>query len=146
MEIRFYNNTSLNDCINKQISLIKTVTGVFKENAPVEQFDATVEYDSDLLDSNYCYCPKFGRYYHVKLETLPGNRIKVHGEVDPLMSFKDGILGLRAIINKQEDVVKCNKYLNDGSFISQVNEFNTSYNFPNGFNNSGTFILICAGG
>lgn len=146
MEIRFYNNTSLNDCINKQITLIKTVTGVFKENAPVEQFEATVEYDSDLLGANYCYCPKFGRYYNVKLETLPGSRIRVHGEVDPLMSFSESILGLTAIINKQESLGLSNKYLNDGSFVSQVNEFNTSYNFPNGFNNGGVFILICAGG
>ena len=146
MEIRFYNNTSLNDCINKQITLIKTVTGVFKEDAPVERFEAIVQYDADLLGANYCYCPKFGRYYHVKLETMPGSRIKVISEVDPLMSFKNDILNLDAIINKQESVFNGNKYLNDGSFISQVNEFNTSYNFQNGFENSGKFILICAGG
>ena len=146
MEIRFYNNKSLNDCINKQITLIKTVTGVFKEDAPVERFEAIVQYDVDLLGANYCYCPKFGRYYNAKLETMPGSRIKVICEVDPLMSFKNEILNLNAIINKQESVFNGNKYLNDGSFISQVNEFNTSYNFQNGFENSGKFILICAGG
>lgn len=146
MTIDFYNNTSLNDCINKQITLIKTVTGVFKENAPVEQFEAIIAYDADLLDANYCYCDKFNRYYHIKVETLPGSRMRVYGDVDPLMSFKNGILNLTAIINKQEGLDMSNKYLNDGSFVSQVNEFNTSYNFPNGFNDSGVFILICAGG
>ena len=146
MQIKFYNNSSLNDCVNKNISLIKEVTGVFKENAPVETFEAIVSYDDDLLDANYCYVPKFGRYYNCKLETMPGSRIRIIGDVDPLMSFKEGILNLPAIINKQEDLSKSNKYLNDGSFVSQVNEFNTSYNFSNGFNDSGVFILICAGG
>lgn len=146
MDIRFYHNSSLNDSMNKQISLIKTVTGEFKQDAPVEQFEAIVHYDADLLGANYCYCPKFGRYYNIKLKTMPGSRIKVYGEVDPLMSFKNDILALDAIINKQEYTFNSNKYLNDGSFVTQVNEFNTSYNFTNGFDNSGKFILICAGG
>lgn len=146
MEIRFYNNSSPNDYVNKTISLIKTATGVFKENAPVEHFEAIVSYDTDLISANYCYVDKFSRYYNIKVETMPGSRMRVYGDVDPLMSFRSSLLNLTAIINKQQSLDKSNKYLNDGSFVSQVNEFNTSYNFANGFNSSGVFILICAGG
>ena len=75
-----------------------------------------------------------------------GLRIHVFGDVYPLMSFKESLLSLPVIINKQENIRLSNKYLNDGSFVSQVNEFNTSYNFPGGFSDSPVYILICAGG
>lgn len=146
MDIDFYVNNSPNEYVNKQLSPIKTVSGVFKENAPVEQFDAIVAYDSELLKATYCYCGKFRRYYNIKVETMPGGRLHVFGDVDPLMSFKDSLLSLPVIINKQENIRLSNKYLNDGSFVSQVNEFNTSYNFPGGFSDNPVYILICAGG
>ena len=37
-------------------------------------------------------------------------------------------------------------YLDDGSFIVEHKDFDTIHSFPNGFNEEGTFILICAGG
>ena len=61
-----------------------------------------------------------------------------------LESFKDDIKSLTAIINKQETIA--DKFIDDGSWIVENKDFLQSYNFSNGFNDSGEFILITAGG
>lgn len=147
MEITFYNNSSPNDCLNKTIGQIKTITGVFKENTPVENVEAIISYDSDILhDANYMYVSKFDRFYYCRLETLPGNRIKVTGAVDPLMSFKDEILGLSAILVNTEKT-GVNKYLYDSDvFVANCKHKTNIINFPSGLLDTGEFILITAGG
>lgn len=147
MEIVFYNNTSPNDALSKNIGQIKTVTGVFKENTPVENVECIITYNADILrDANYMYVSKFGRYYYCRLETLPGNRIKVIGEVDPLMSFKSEILELSAILVNSEKT-GINKYLYDSDvFVANCKHKTDIINFSNGLLDSGEFILITAGG
>ena len=60
--------------------------------------------------------------------------------------LKIDIKSLTVILDKTQSIYKSNKYLDDGSFVVENKDFNTIYNFPNGFNEEGTFILICAGG
>lgn len=103
--------------------------------------------DSDITDKNYMYIPAFGRYYFIDDIVSTNNGYwTISAHVDVLETFADSIKENNAIINKQENLYMTNKYLNDGSFISQVDEFNTSYNFSGGFSDSPVFILICAGG
>lgn len=101
--------------------------------------------DQNISSYNYMQIPEFGRYYFIDDKVSVGNnRWEISAHVDPLETYMEELLLQDVIVNKQS--TKGNKYLNDGSFVSQVNEFNTSYNFSGGFNDSGTFILICAGG
>lgn len=103
--------------------------------------------DSDITGKNYMYIPAFGRYYFIDDIVSTNNGYwTISAHVDVLETFADSIKENNAIINKQENLDMTNKYLNDGSFISQVDEFNTSYNFSGGFSDSPVFILICAGG
>ena len=103
--------------------------------------------DSDITDKNYMYISAFGRYYFIDDIVSTNNGYwTISAHVDVLETFADSIKENNAIINKQENLYMTNKYLNDGSFISQVDEFNTSYNFSGGFSDSPVFILICAGG
>lgn len=145
MNIVFYINSSENEHVNKSISQIKESTGVFKENAPVETVDAIVSYDADLLLANYCYVPKFNRYYFVKLETMPGGRIHIIGSVDPLMSFREQILELEVILDSTEGVGK-DLYLPHESWVRNCKDKTDIINFPNALLTNGEFILITAGG
>ena len=63
------------------------------------------------------------------------------------MSNKNAIRNLTCIIDKQENsaTTYSDKYLDDGSFITECRTFNSILNFPQGFNDAGEFILITAG-
>lgn len=144
--VEFMNNSSPVEKIGKVITTGLTVNNVvLKRDTSISKPILHISTESDITGYNYMYIPQFNRYYFIDDKVSVGNnRWEILAHVDPLETFRDELLLQDVIVNKQS--TKGNKYLNDGSFISQVNEFNTSYNFPNGFNTSGTFILICAGG
>ena len=60
------------------------------------------------------------------------------------MSYKDEILNLDCIVNKQEN--NSTPYINDNSRIYENRNFTSIINFRNGFDDDGNFILITAGG
>ena len=147
MEIKLYKNLSENNVIGKTITQIKSVEANLKNDVSVINPTFILYYTDNILQSNYCFIPKFNRYYFIdEIVPITGDRCIVKCRVDVLESFKDDIKSLTVILDKAQSIYKSNKYLDDGSFIVENKDFNTIYNFPNGFNDEGTFILICAGG
>ena len=146
MDINFYKNTSDNNVLNKNITLISTHNIKLKDECNIITPSILIHGDISN-DINYAYIEKWGRYYYVRDKKSLNNGIyEVNLTVDVLMSHKDKILNLQCIIDKQQDLTNINKYYNDGSFIVSSKEFIETINFPNGFNNNGEFILITAGG
>lgn len=146
-EVRLCHNNSPVDKIGKDLDAGNTITGCVlkKETSILRPKILLISEDPDITGYNYMEISEFGRYYFIDdIVSINNNKWEISGHVDVLQTYMSDILNQNVILNKQE--TRGNKYLNDGSFVSQVNEFNTSYNFPNGFNTSGTFILICAGG
>ena len=147
MEIKLYKNLSENNVIGKTLTSIKSVEANLKNDVSIINPTLVLYYTSDILDSNYCFIPKFNRYYFIdEIIPITGDRCVVKCRVDVLESFKDDIKSLTVILDKSQSIYKSNKYLDDGSFVVENKDFNTIHNFPNGFNDEGTFILICAGG
>lgn len=148
MKVTFYRNNSEDNSINKSLTPVVTLNNVVaKGNIDVVNPTLIVEFDDDYTDRiNYAKIDDFDSYYFVKPIAMTGSRCAVQLRRDPLETFKTEILQLTGIIDKTEDRGKSNLYLNDGSFIVQSNEYNRVMNFPNGFNEEGKFILICAGG
>ena len=66
-------------------------------------------------------------------------------DVDVLMSFKNDILQLTAVVDKQSEVDVGNEYIDDSSLVTENIMFKTVYNFSSGFNDTGEYILITAG-
>ena len=147
MEIKLYKNLSENNVIGKTLTQIKSVEAQLKNDVSIINPTLILYYTANILDSNYCFIPKFNRYYFIdEIVPITGDRCIVKCRVDVLESFKEDIKSLTVILDKAQSIYKSNKYLDDGSFIVENKDFNTIYNFPNGFNEEGTFILICAGG
>ena len=147
MEIKLYKNLSENNVIGKTLTQIKSVEANLKNDVSVINPTLVLNYTANILDSNYCFIPKFNRYYFIdEIVPITGDRCIVKCRVDVLESFKEDIKSLTVILDKAQSIYKSNKYLDDGSFIVENKDFNTIHNFPNGFNEEGTFILICAGG
>ena len=147
MEIKLYKNLSENNVIGKTLTQIKSVEANLKNDVSVINPTFILYYTDNILQSNYCFIPKFNRYYFIdEIVPITGDRCIVKCRVDVLESFKEDIKSLTVILDKSQSIYKSNKYLDDGSFIVENKDFNTIHNFPNGFNDEGTFILICAGG
>lgn len=142
-------------CVSPVNKVLKEFSGssenfdvVLKEETDFFRPTFIIQTSSDLWSFNYVDGSSFSgrKYFITNIRSVGNNRYEVDCKTDVLETWSGEIRSLSAIINKQEGLSPSNKYLNDGSFISQVNEFNTSYNFSGGFNDSGVFILICAGG
>ena len=146
MNINFYKNTSDNNVLNKNITLISTHNIKLKDECNIMTPSILIHGDISN-DINYAYIEKWGRYYYVRDKKSLNNGIyEINLTVDVLMSFKQKILTLKCIIDKQQDLSNINKYYNDGSFIVSSKQFIKTINFHNGFNENGEFILITAGG
>ena len=146
MNIKIYHNYSANNKLNKTISLLIEKNVKLKNETNITR--PTIILKGDISNNmNYVYIPKFNRYYYiVDKKSINNEMFEIFLEVDVLMSFKEKILNLHCIIDKQQDLTNINKYYNDGSFIVSSKEFIKTFNFPNGFNENGEFILITAGG
>ena len=146
MNINFYKNTSDNNVLNKNITLISTHNIKLKDECNI-MTPSILIHGNISNDINYAYIEKWGRYYYViDKKSLNNGIYEIFLKVDALMSFKEKILNLQCIIDKQQDTTNINKYYNDGSFTVSSKEFIDTINFPNGFNDNGEFILITAGG
>ena len=147
MQVVLCQNLSENNIINKTVTVVDTASCTIKGPLSVENPVLILDYDSDLQAINYIRIAEFERsYYITDIVNLTGHRYQITCKSDVLESFKNAILGLSAVIEKQENSVLANMYYNDGSFISSEKEFIYTKNFPQGFLDDGTFILITAGG
>ena len=147
MEVILYKNSSENNVIGKSLAQIKSVEANLKNDVSIINPTLVLAYTENILSSNYCFIPKFSRYYFIdEIVPITGDRCILKCRVDVLESFKDNILNLDCIVDKQEKEIASNKYINDGSFVTTSKQFNRMIEFPNGFNEKGSYILICAGG
>ena len=108
---------------------------------PVVRFDKP-----DVLRYNYAYIPQFQRYYDITDRTAFREGLwDVSFAVDVLMSFRGDINQLAVVVDKQSMLENGNEYIDDSSLVAENVMFQTVYNFQNGFNDTGEFILITAG-
>ena len=148
MRVILYNTTSDNRVLSKSITLIKEIDAELKDADDVISPTLKIQRFKEWEKVNYIYIESFNRYYYVNtIKQLLGNTILLDCSVDVLMSNKDAIRNLTCIIDKQENssTTYSDKYLDDGSFITECRTFNSILNFPQGFNDDGEFILITAG-
>ena len=147
MQVTLCNTPSERNIINKVIQDVISVNAIIKGDLSVENPVLILDYTGDSNNINYMKIPELNRTYFInEIIKLTGHRYEVHGKSDVLESFKDGILAMNCIISKQQSATQANMYLDDGSFVTENREFNTVINFPTGFNDTGEYILITAGG
>lgn len=145
MDIKLYYNSSDNRCIKKILSNEFSISGTLKDETSIISPIINIK-SAEPLRYNYAYIPAFKRYYYINnIESIRNGMWKLYLDVDPLMSFKADILALKIVVNKQSLASNGDEYIDDGSLITDNLMFKTVYNFANGFNGSGEYILITAG-
>lgn len=145
MEVQFFYNASDDRVINKTLITGETFEGVPRDEVSV--MNPTIRFESDaILRYNYAYIPSYQRYYSIVDRTIFRDGIwDVTFAVDVLMSFRGDINQLAVVVDKQSMKANGNEYIDDSSLVVENVMFQTVYNFQDGFNDTGEFILITAG-
>lgn len=112
-----------------------------------------VDYNSTILNCNYCYVATYHRYYYITNVTLSaGNRMIISCSVDPLKSFASEINNLYVTIVRQENAP--DSFLPDSCMTPTSNKNietfvlnNSVFNIRGGdAHSSNNFVLCVAGG
>lgn len=151
MQISLFKCTSEKNRVNKTpfISNRYAIDGYLKDATSCSDPVITIEKNSNPIayDYNYMYIEEFKRYYYITDIVNINNKIwEIHAHVDVLFSFSPDIKSSMAILDKSEGDTTSNLYMNDGSFVMDSRKYNELKEFPDGFNENGSYILICAGG
>lgn len=120
-----------------------TMEGTLKE--PTNVIDPVITITTSNPESyNYMHIPSFNRYYFINsVENVRNGLWKITAHVDVLSTYKDEVKRLFAIVDKQAEIGDTN--FNDGSYNVKESTFTEVKNYPNGFNDTGEFILMTAG-
>lgn len=147
MDVKFYYNTSDDRVINKRLLELgnNVFSGVPRDEISV--MNPIIRFESDdILRYNYAYIPSLQRYYSIVDRTAYRQGVwDITFAVDVLMSFRYDIAELSVVVDKQSMVKNGDEYIDDGSLVSENVMFQSVYEFPAGFNNTGEYILITAG-
>lgn len=149
VEYILYVNSAENRMIHKNPYMNEIQSGILsiKEDCSLTNPVIYINTSDDLTEVNYM---KLGNYYYyVRCDLLPGSDgikslYRLVGKRDVLMSFKNEILTLKVIVDKNEYDI--NAYIDDGSYIVEEREKIETISYSGGFNDSGSYILITAGG
>ena len=145
MDIKLFYNSSDNRNIKKTLQGEFNITGTLRDEASIISPTIVIQSESPIR-FNYAYITDFKRYYYINnVESVRTGVWRVYMEVDPLMSFKTDILALKVVANKQSLITNGDEYIDDGSLVTDNLIFKNVYNFANGFNDNGEYILITAG-
>ena len=146
MEITLYRNLSESIVVNKNILEMFPTRAVMKEECSVLTPSLVLLLQGDMVKTNYCHIPSFGRYYYTTVTVLDNERCRIDCKVDVLMTYKEHIKLTKQNVVRQEK--QFNMYLEDSNMqvlsktIRQTLNFKNGYKLQNGIlSNSYCYVL-----
>lgn len=116
LTLRLYNTSSPSNKINKDLTL-KGGLVINLKNRPKDFNELDIDYTGNTgsvaLDFNYAHLVEYNLYFFAKMlpSNIGNNHNILHLELDPLMAYKNQILGLKCITDRNTE--KYNTYLAD---------------------------------
>ena len=105
------NRVNKTDYLTEQIRIAGNLRDISDVINPSITFECT---DDKILKSNYVYIPAFNRYYFINsITSVRTNLWRVNLHCDVLYSFRNDVLQIKAIIDRQEN--NFNRYLIDNN-------------------------------
>ena len=145
MQIYLYNNKSDMDHAFKDLELIATKEAtVYDDTDPVNPLFIFNDGINIPLNINYAYVPAYNRYYTARPELMSDGNYGLYCTVDVLTSFINDIAYVPCIIEREQ--IHNDLYIDGGSYVKGVKNYNQVVNFSGGFNDTPENILICCGG
>lgn len=127
MTINLYKNNSDKNYVDKQLTLVDTLTGTLRTPCDIVNPVISIEYGT-VPDFNYIFITEFNRYYYVTSITSERNgfwTINLH--VDVLMSFKGTFRLLSCVIKRTSDATYIDTLLNDSEAVKLASKTLTEY-------------------
>lgn len=146
--ITFQTSNSDKRVLDKNITDNFELTGTLRNESSIMNPVILIEKNlSDLTGCNYMTIPDFGNrsYFINDIISIRNGLVEVHGHVDVLTTYKEGIRKNTGIVYRQETQGNWNLYLDDGSFKAYQNPRIQTLEFPTGFGNVQRFVLAIAG-
>lgn len=113
LKLRLYNTDSPSNKINKSLTT-KAVLSINLKNRPKDFNELDIDYTGALeFDFNYAKIDEYSLFFFAKMlpSNIGNNHNILHLELDPLMTYKSQILGLKCITERNTN--KYNTYLVD---------------------------------
>lgn len=151
MQINLYTCNAEKNRVNKSEFLTNrfVLEGTLKDNTSVTNPVLLIDKPTNPIEYayNYMYIAEFSRWYFIEdIVSVHNNLWEIHANVDVLQSFSYDIRSSYGVIDKYQNETDSNVYFDDGSFIMDTRKDVQVMEFPNGLNETGSYILICAGG
>lgn len=138
-----YINRSENNKVYKDITQVFDYSLVLKKDTDLINPVIELSTSANLSNINYMYFND--KYYFIdSIESMTGTKWKIHGHVDVLMTYKNNILYIPCIIDREQS--HNDLYIDGGSYVKGVKNYNQVVNFSGGFEDNPENILICCGG
>lgn len=142
LSIQLYNNASDNDTLEKNITAVGSAFNVVIKDR-INLLDFEIPFNSTSINGiNYAYI--MGRYYYCTPVLDKGNITALRFKVDALMSWKDQIRNLSAIVDRTGS--SFNTYLTDPDL--KVTAYNNIHRIEStgGFGSTLYYYLLTVGG
>ncbi len=121
------------------------IEGTLRNETSVINPDILIEIENPT-SFNYMYIPDFHRYYFINdMEHIRNDLWRIKAHVDVLQTYANEIFASDAIIDKSADNQE-NKYIGDDTWVPTVKTKTDILSFPSGLSETGTFLLMAAGG
>lgn len=144
--ISLFKTNSENNRVVKTLTDEKQLFGELRNQTSVLNPSIRIESADNISTYNYAYISEFGRYYYITdIVSVRTNCWVVSLRCDVLMSYKDEIQGLNAILDNTQETGLSN-YLSSPNWVNLVKTKTDIKVFPSGLSEQGEFILITAGG
>lgn len=148
MKFDLYYNKSDKEYINKDIDLVISVDGVFKDANNLVSPSIDLALSTDVINKfNYVYIQELKRYYYIDDITFIRNGYyNLSLSEDVLMTWKDYILQQSGVISRQENNYDLS--IQDERLTVRNNAYVQTKLFPNGFNmnkDDFSYIVIIGG-
>lgn len=142
-DIGLYNNTQELNKISKTPTLVRTLTGEFREETDIVNPEILIEYDGTLTDVNYMYIQQLSRWYFITgIESVRTKLWRIYAHCDVLKTYSEAILGTEAVIARSESLY--NLLINDSMFKVYSNPRLQIANFPSKFSGE-SYVLVMNG-
>lgn len=142
MQIQLLKNTYKTNSFTRNFVKQATLEGTLKEGSDVLNPSILIDI-SNPTDYNMMYIPDFKRYYFIGWTNVNNNFWRAYSTgVDVLFTYKSKILALNAVIDKQENIH--NDFIDDGSYVREVDTYREVKDFSGGFDADPSYILITA--
>lgn len=143
MTITLYTCLDNNNVISKLLNEVETFDGALRKETSILTPSITI--NTDYVNVNYAYIHEWNRYYFIEdITSIRDGLIEIKMRVDSLMSYKDSILELECLVERQENFY--NLYIDDEKFICENRTQIQTLTFGNGFNQLPTYLLTTVGG